>query len=403
MSFVGSLFNGSQGAGYQAQAAPIQTAVTPQQLQAQQAQAQAAYQQGQGGLQQQQDLLNALAAQNGIQNQSNVYNQLQNVASGTGPNPAQAMLAQSTGTNVANQAALMAGQRGAGANVGLEARQAAQQGANTQQQAAGQAATLQANQSLNALGQLGGLATQQVGQQIGAVQGVNQVTQAQQQAAQANQQQMLNAIAAQNQANVGMQGNINSANAQIAGINTQGQYNLVSNLTGAGGSALGLAEGGEIPSVPQQSAQMMMKPIQSPSGPKSKVAQLMMAKGGQVYPADRMPTTSMYEGGKFGPTTPEMGYAKGGKVPALVSPGEVYLPPEKVKKVAKEGKNPLSVGEKIPGKPKYPGNDYRNDILPKTLESGGVIIPNKVMQSKNPAKEASKFVAAILAGKGLKR
>src|ERR1700679_261280 len=78
----------------------------------------------------------ALQGQNGLGNQSQVYGQLQGVANGTGPNPAQAQLAQATGANTANQAALMAGQRGSAANVGLLARQAAQQGAANQQAAA---------------------------------------------------------------------------------------------------------------------------------------------------------------------------------------------------------------------------------------------------------------------------
>ena len=115
------------------------------------AQLQTAYTGNQNALTSQQNLLNALQQQNGLGNQTNVYNQLQGVASGQGPNPAQAMLNQETGQNVANQAALMAGQRGASQNVGLMARQAAQQGANLQQQAVGQGASMQAQQGLNAL------------------------------------------------------------------------------------------------------------------------------------------------------------------------------------------------------------------------------------------------------------
>ncbi len=88
--------------------------------------------------------------------QQNTAGMYQNIASGTGPNPAQAALNQSTGQNVANQAALMAGQRGASQNVGLLARQAAQQGAATQQQAVGQGATLQAQQQLAGLAGLQG-------------------------------------------------------------------------------------------------------------------------------------------------------------------------------------------------------------------------------------------------------
>jgi len=95
--------------------------------------------------------------------------------------------------------------------------------------------------------------------------------------------------------------------------------------------------------------------------------------------------------------------AHGGRVPALVSPGEQYLPPKEVKKVAKGEKSPLKAGERIPGIPKHPGNDYRNDVVPKTLQEGGIVIPNAVMQSKDPHKAAIAFVHATIAknGKGL--
>lgn len=92
--------------------------------------------------------------------------------------------------------------------------------------------------------------------------------------------------------------------------------------------------------------------------------------------------------------------AKGGrvkaKVDARVSPGELWLAPDKVKQVA-GGKNPLEAGEKIPGKPKVKGNSYQNDVVPKKLDVGGIVIPNSIMQSKNPAKGASDFVAKIIA------
>lgn len=131
----------------------------------------------------QQKFLQALSQQNGVQNQQDVFlqqkalaDQLQQQTMGQGPNPAQAQLAQNTGANIQQQAALMAGQRGASANSGLMARQAAMQGGNMQQQAAGQAATMQANQQLAAQQALmqqqqamGGLATNQVGQQQTAI------------------------------------------------------------------------------------------------------------------------------------------------------------------------------------------------------------------------------------------
>lgn len=109
---------------------------------------------GAGGVQAQTGAIGGL--RNVYAQQQGTADQLQNIANGQGPNPAQAMLNQATGQNVANQAALMAGQRGASANAGLIARQAAMQGAGIQQNAAGQGATMQANQSLGALGQLGG-------------------------------------------------------------------------------------------------------------------------------------------------------------------------------------------------------------------------------------------------------
>jgi hypothetical protein len=162
----------------------------------------------------------ALAAQQGATTQ-----QYQNLASGVGPNPAQSMLNQQTGQNVANQAALMAGQRGASANVGLMARQAAQQGAATQQQAVGQGATMQAQQQIAGLA---GLSAQQQaqGSTIGAMGntqsaignlGTTQV--GQQQAGVSNMAAQGAQLAGQQQA--GIVNQANQANAQIGQL--QGQ------------------------------------------------------------------------------------------------------------------------------------------------------------------------------------
>lgn len=206
------------------------------------AQTDVAYNYADTGIHQQQDFLNALAAQNGIANQSAVYNQLAGVAAGTGPNPAQAMLNQQTGNNIASQAALMAGQRGAGANTGLLARQAGQQGAGIQQQAVGQGASMEAQQRLAALGQMQGLSTQQVGQQAQGLAGYNQT-------AQNEQGLLLNAVAEQNKSNVAMQSNVNNANAQIANTNAQGQQGLIGGVLGGVGNVVGglFAKGGEVP------------------------------------------------------------------------------------------------------------------------------------------------------------
>jgi hypothetical protein len=524
MGSVGGLLGTAGGAGGTGFAGPQQANITNPVTQSQITNA---YTGVQGAQAQQNSLLSALQAQNGLANQSNIYNQLQNIAAGQGPNPAAAQLAQATSANTANQAALMAGQRGASQNVGLMARQAAQQGAANQQQAAGQAATMQAQQSLNALGQAGAMASGQVANQIGQ-------TNANTQAQQAEQQNLLNAQGQYNSAAVGSQSSVNAANAGLANTQLQGQQAMLGGLMNSMGGASGMMggissmlakggkvqrfdEGGDVNSAPQTAqddaasgqdfgdfkgaSTAAPMSVASPSfGSDAGASALasgmsggggksggggggaggvmgllaLMAEGGSP---DQAPMTSdqsgysgkskfgafvksqtspsaakgatpsfgnnygaqaLYEGlsgsgkqttqkqipapspipmaggpmdnsGGAGNTPmspgaemgddsgPEMAAAEGGKVPALVSPGEQYLPPKDVKKVLKGGKNPLEVGERIPGKPKHPGNDYRNDTVKKTLESGGLVIPNKVMQSNRPHWEAMKFVHAHMA------
>lgn len=227
-------FLGNQS-GFSASGAPIQAGTNTAQLNT-------AYENAQTGLTGQQDFLRALQAQNGVQNQTNSYNQMQDLAAGRGPNPAQAMLNNSTGQNVAATAALMAGQRGAGANAGLIARQAANAGAGIQQNAAGQAAALQAQQSLNAMTNASNIAQNQVNQQGQATQGYNTAAQ--------NEQNILQgANSAYNNASVGMQSNINNANAMISQGN-QAAGNAVTGgiIKAVGGGAVGGlfgAEGGE--------------------------------------------------------------------------------------------------------------------------------------------------------------
>ena len=299
------------------------------------AQANTAQDEVQQGLGHQQDFVNALQGQNGIQNQSNVFNQVQGVANGTGPNPAQAMLANATGNNIASQAALMASQRGVGANPGLIGRQAALQGGNIQQQAAGQGAALQAQQSLGALNQLGGIANQQVSNQGNAISGYNQF-------AQGNQGQVLNSIANQNANEMGIQG----INAGVSAANANRNAAVVGGVAQAGGAAIGMAEGGQV----------------AGHGPKSLVGKHfhMMAKGGSV--------------------------------PVMLSPGEKYLSPEEAQKVASQEESVKQVGKKIPGKAKVEGDSLKNDVVPAKLEEGGFVIPRSVMESKNPSAAAANFV-----------
>ena len=222
---------------FQGQAAPIQQGTNAAQLNN-------AYTGAQSGLTQQQQLAGEVAGggQQGVNTQNALTGQLEGVVNGTGPNAAQTALNQNTAANVATTTAEMAGQRGANANPGLIARESAQQGAATQQAAAGQAATLQAQQAIAAQGQLANLASTQVGQQAGAVQGVNQTQQ--------NEQNVLQgANTAGNNANVSMEGNLNNVNSQTAAANQNESGNIVSGITNgisSIGSAFGLAKGGEV-------------------------------------------------------------------------------------------------------------------------------------------------------------
>lgn len=389
-------------------------------------QAGAGYDQSQQALKQQQDFLQAVQAQNGLGNQSQVFGQLQGIANGTGPNPAQAMLNNSTGQNVANQSAMMASQRGASANPALLARQAAMQGANTQQQAAGQGAALQAQQQVGALGQMGQLANQQAAQQ-------QQAQNTALQGAQNQYGQVSQNIANQNNAQAG----INSVNANMENAANQRKGNLIGNITGAVGSVFGLAEGGSVPSMPAYQQFMAPQSMAPTTGPQSFAAQHFAGVAAPNAFSLQSNPDSMSEGMKSGakmgkgignalsnfadnqqykaltngmdieggmqPASNIEGpmAARGGKVPAMVSPGERYLNPQEVEKVAEGKKSPMKAGEKIPGEAKVKGakNSYANDTVPKDLESGGIVIPRSITQGKDAEKKAHAFISAILQGK----
>ena len=345
-----------------------------------------------------QQLAQALqAAQSAVGNQQQVYGQLQNVATGQGPNPAQAMLNQATGQNVQNQASLMAGQRGAAQNVGLIARQAGQQGMQAQQQAAGQGATMQANQQLGALNQLGGVA-----------QGIT--------AAQQNEQNILQGA---NTASQNIQG-------QLANTTLQGQQALAGGVMqgiGSGASMMSsLADGGEVESAPDDSSQdiapieqqqtQMADPMDqlaaqanaqsaaNPIGPQSQFGQALNNQSQGQMPqysssnpgaqALQQGASSMMSGGKQGGSG---GGGGGGGLGGLMSLAAL---------MAKGGNvgDKLKYGGHVPGEAKEKGNSYKNDTVKALLSPGEVVIPRSVMQSKDPARGAAQFVQAVMAKKG---
>lgn len=467
MSFIGSLFSNDNGAGFKAQGAQINNPVNQGQIDHATAAAQTGVQNqqdfvnalnSQNGLgnqtaalgaqqglanqlganngagnfgnayNQQANFVNALQGQGGIANQSNVFNQqqalanqYQNVANGTGPNPAQAALNQSTGQNVANQAALMASQRGAGSNVGLIGRQAAQQGANIQQQAVGQAATLQAQQQLagmqglaqqqqalgqTAAGQVGtlnaaqqqqaaiaaqqvaqqqaqqqavaGLATQQVGQQQAGIGALNN-------AAQGQQQNLLNAQSNYNNAQVTNQGNVNTANAGIAKGNQSFQSGALSGIAGAAGAGLGLAKGGMVPKMADGGPVLGTATTFAPAPSLSEWFTAPLAPGmssnqdaNRAAPQAAAPVTGDEAIAQNGA---KLGQAIGGAGASLA----------------------LQSGGKVPGQAKVKGDSYANDTVDAKLSPGEVVIPRSIMTSANPAAHAAAFVQAIMAKQGMRK
>jgi hypothetical protein len=343
---------------------------------------------------------NALTDANGVGNQSDVYNKFGQIAAGQGPNPALAQLNQTTGQNVANQAALMAGQRGAASNVGLLVREAAEQGAATQQQAVGQGATLASQQELNALGQQAGIAGQQVGeaqtgQQLAATTATNQ------------QGQLLGAQGAYNSALTGGQASVNSANTPI-NVGTQGEtYGLLNGaLSGAGAQAVK----GSAPATPTPGAFVApAQPVASLPGAVSSASGANLTgvptayRGGEIHGRDRMAKgghPSFVAQYLHGQVTPKM--ASGGKVPAIVSPKEVYLNPSQVKEVVERGADPMKIGHHFPGKDRVKRDSLKNDVIKTELDEGGVVLPIHVTTHKNASHLGRKFVEKTVA-KHMKR
>lgn len=510
---------------YRANAANIQQGTNAAQLNQ-------AYTGVQGSLENQGNLVNTLTPQasTAVGNQNFLADQYGAMARGEGPNPAQNQLNEATQKNVANQAAMMAGQRGSSANAGLMARQAAQQGAATQQTAVGQAATLGAQQQIAAQNNLANLANNQISQTGQAITG--------QGSAQQNEQAILqNANTSYNNAAVGMQSNINNVNSQTAAAN----QNMAANTMGGISSAISapmsaLAKGGEVeshvklaemnahslgihkkhyddggevdapnlgsfkagedsasaPNVastaalpadntsfsssvnkpssvmgggsggggggmssmmsmaalaadggmieknpllspqsqivgPGKMAAAYFNPGSSSNGPNvpgtsalpqnkesfSKDVKEAMAKkpgdkgspdqtneqakegymdadaklgvSGVDNEEDMMPASNndsydmqaVAKGGAIHEGHVHEYFKGGGKVKAMVSPGEIWLTPEKVQKVIQEGVDPKSIGEKIKGKAKVKGDSYANDTVPRDLEEGGVVIDRK--------------------------
>ncbi len=404
----------------------------------------------------------------GLQGQQNqVYSQQQNLAQqllnqsqGRGPNPAQAQLAQNTGQNVANQSALMASQRGAGSNVGLMARQAALQGANTQQNAIGQAATLGAQQQLQAQNQLSGLYGNLANQSLQG-ESIQQGGQA-----------------AQNTAVTTGQLGAQNINANIAGSNAaalNGTAGGISNALGGGlvnmlykgGPVQKLADGGIAEYSAPQAAPIQMNDY------KNLGLQLNAPKPKEKKPGEtKKPTGATNQGqqdsliaggpGDAGSLDSQMIMAsRGGKIPHFDDGGELentgnigtlddedssnsaptalmglqnYTPAGGTSQAGGAVANPgfsaaakgggggggglgglmallahggnvpqfnthLLNGGNVPGKAKVKGDSPKNDVEPTMLSPGEVVLPRSVTQSSDPVGKAAEFMKHLKGGK----
>lgn len=360
MGFVADAVGGLLGGGPNQPNAPQIDRFVNQQ------QADQSYANTQNAMAQQQAFLNAAQGQNGLQNQSNVYNQLSQVAQGQGPNPAQAMLAQSTGANVANQAALMAGQRGAGANAGLIARQAGMQGGALQQQAAGQGATMQANQSLGALGQMGQVAGQQVGNQQAALQGANQLALGQ-------QSNLLGAAGAANNAAADVYG----SQAQMYQADQKRHGDMFGSLLNAAGAIAPLA-----------------------FGPAGGLATAALGSGGGAGRTGSNLSPGLADGGMIDPKKKTVGSIIG--FPGFSAGGGVTPPANGPQSALGRALN-MKAGGEVPGKPKVAGDDHKNDTVPAMLSPGEIVIPRSIAQGKDAPSKAAAFVEAVLAKSRLKK
>lgn len=325
------------------------------------AMAENAYNGTQYAIGQQQGLVNSLAGYgfNGIAAQQDVYNQqaqlaqqLQAQSMGQGPNPAQAQLAQNTAANTANQAAMMAGQRGVSSNTGLAGRQIAQQGAMNQQNAVGQAATLQAQQQLaaqSALMQQQGMMANTAGTQIG------------QYSNQLNNLGNLNLAQQQTLYNA-QTGNASAANQAAANQNQANQNQYLNNAAIIGGIGQGI--GG----------------LAGAFAPQKK------AHGGEIEDRQQSDETKVIA---------DKGW---GKI-IIINDQDGRPQPLAHGGCASNVGNMLKGGGFVPGQARVAGDSSRNDIVDAKLSPGEIVIPRSIAQHPNAPQKAAQFVAALMARK----
>lgn len=324
-------------------------------------------------------------AQNIQAQQQDLANQLSAQSMGQGPNPAQAALAQSTGQNVAAQGSLMAGQRGASVNPALIARQAAQQGASTQQQAVGQSATLQAQQQL---------AAQSALQQQQALMGGQNIQE------QGVQNQLYGtSVAGQNTQNandITNFGNAQGINAQVSQNNANAVNKTEGGLLSGVSSALGagiFAEGGDVTKHPSLVDMWMNKKKYADGGSVAAPSNVTLA-GGQGVDISGMGGGKKPSTASAGPADPGGGMAAQDAGPV----GGMGMPTGIAPMAAKGGKVVAGKGEKAVKK----DNSYANDKVPAILSQNEIVLPRSITMHPNAPERAADFVRSVLAQRNAK-
>ncbi len=379
-------------------------------------QLQGTFEQQQGAQNQEQTATAPLVA--GSQSAATQQNQLAqdytNQINGTGPNPAAAELNQATGQNIAQQAALAANTRGSSSNAGAIAANNAQQGAATQQNAVGTAATTEAEQQIAAEQNLQNLSATQASQAVGATSSLNQGVQSEQNILQ-------NANTAANNANVAMTSNANNTNLQAATANQQGATGLLGGIANGASSLVSgiaslfekggtvkaplymkkMASGGSIHGAdtggaPKSYAAQWLTQNTNTSGPQMEpsvqIAQqdesaLQKKGGGSGKPPPDAPsrglnsqdTSNMVTGQSAGATQALSPVAT--DLNPMADTSNIQMTAYKGGLAAKGGKVMAPTSSQ---KAKISGDSLQNDKIPAMLSEGEVVIDRDTLNDKGP-------------------
>lgn len=183
------------------------------------------------------------------------------------------------------------------------------------------------------------------------------------------------------------QGAALGAQQQLAGMNAlQNQQQLMGNtaqqqISNQGGALAGLNQYGLQGQSNLMGAQANYNNTQAGLASNTQQAQNSMfggLLGGAGSGASMLASPSLENAGEL------MAAAQGGVVPGPKSKAAQFLK-----------------GGPVPGKASVQGNSYSNDTVPAVLSPGEIVLPRSVTQSEDPMGNASKFVAAVMAKKGM--